>query len=141
MGKHRVMRGHLQDEGRAWAGDRVAVTSPGRRNNFCKSLERKVSEFLESLSVVCPGGGGGVGGVVCGRGKKVRVSDSYCPHLTTKQSFFALTKLNVLSVVYGIIYLTILSYNPDTVLNLALQHTKVFPLTLKRPCIQFFPYL
>lgn len=111
----------------------MAVTSPGRRNNFCKSLERKVSEFVESLSEVCPGGGGGC--------KKVRVSDFYWPHLTAKHSFFALPKLNVLSVVYSIIYLTILSCNPDTVLNLALQHTKVFPLTLKRPCIQFFQYL
>lgn len=113
--------GHLQDEGRAWAGDRVAVTSPGRRNNFCKSLERKVSEFWESLSVVCPGGGGG--------GKKVRVSDFHWPHSTAKHSFFALPKINVLSVICSIIYLTILSCKPDTVLNLALQHTKVFPLS------------
>lgn len=36
----------------------VAVTSPDRGNSFCKSLEREVSEFLESVSGPSALGGG-----------------------------------------------------------------------------------
>ena len=36
----------LQAERRRWSRDRVAVTVLGRRNNFYKSLEKKVSGFL-----------------------------------------------------------------------------------------------
>lgn len=99
------------------------MTVPGRRNNFYKSLEKEVSEFWESHCQRSTVGGD----------KKVRVSDFYWPHLKSKYSFFALPKLNAFSVVYTLFAQLFSPIIQDSVHILALQHTKVFPLTLKRP--------
>ena len=87
MGSHRGLGEALfQGEGKGWTGGRGVVTIPGRRDSFCKSLDREGSEFLESLSVVYTGEGGG---------KKVRVSDFCWPHLTSKHSFSCLVQIMV----------------------------------------------
>lgn len=48
----------FQNEGRGWTGHGEAVTIPGRRNNFYKSLEKEVSEFSESQCQRSTVGGG-----------------------------------------------------------------------------------